>query len=186
MSALDGPPAPAGSGAAAACDHEGRMELTRPQALSSEEAERLDAEYRPFPPLDRWPLDEALSTAWDRTVDALRATAKEVRPDDLQRALNLVMRAAALDTGAIEGLYSVDQGFTITVATQAAAWQEAVAERGPQVRALFEAQLATYQLVLDAATRRLPVTEALIRRIHEELCRPQETYRVLTPVGEQE
>ena len=93
------------------------------------------------------------------------------------------MRAAAVDTGAIEGLYDVDRGFTFSVATQATAWQAAVLEKGENVRELIEAQLSAYELALDVATRSMPVTEAWIRRLHEELCRPQQNVRVLTPQG---
>lgn len=98
----------------------------------------------------------------------------------------MVTRAAAVDTAAIEGLYAVDRGFTISVAMQAAAWQAAFDERGANARSMFEAQLRASELVLDAATRQLPVTEALIRSLHEHVCSAQETYKVLTAVGWQE
>jgi Fic family protein len=98
----------------------------------------------------------------------------------------VAVRAAALDTGAIEGLYNVDRGFTMTVAVQGLAWQQMVEERGAGVRELFEAQLAAYELVLDAVTHKLPITEAWIRSLHETLCAPQKAYRVLTDQGWQE
>jgi len=99
----------------------------------------------------------------------------------------IAMRAAAFDTGAIEGLYSTDRGLTLTVATQAAAWEQQVDERGVDVRSLFEAQLAAFELVFDLATAHFPdVTQAWIRRLHEEIVAPQETYVVHTPVGPQE
>ena len=56
-------------------------------------------------------------------------------------------------------------------------------ERGEQIRPLFEAQLSAYELVLDAATRGTPIVEAWIRRLHEEVCAAQATYRVLTQHG---
>jgi Fic family protein len=106
--------------------------------------------------------------------------------DDLRRAMETAMRAAAIDTGAIEGLYDVDRGFTFSVARQTAAWQALVNKKGPYVRDLFEAQLRAYELALDAATGRLPITEAWIRRLHEVVSQPQETVRVLTDLGWQE
>ena len=33
------------------------------------------------------------------------------------------LRAAAVDTGAIEGLYKVDRGFTVTVAEEQPGWE---------------------------------------------------------------
>ena len=71
----------------------------------------------------------------------------------------------------------------MTIATQAANWEEEIAAHGAEAAALFEAQLATYELLMDVATRRLPLTEAWVRRLHEELTRPQETYTVHTPQG---
>jgi hypothetical protein len=47
-------------------------------------------------------------------------------------------RAAAIDTGAIEGLYEVDRGFTMTVARGVAAWEKVLAAREPVVRRSFE------------------------------------------------
>lgn len=102
------------------------------------------------------------------------------------RAGVVAVRAAALDTGAIEGLYTVDRGFTMTVAFQSLAWEQAIEERGAGVRELFEAQLEAYELVLDAVTRKLPITEAWIRALHEKLVAPQKTFRVLTEVGWQD
>jgi hypothetical protein len=96
------------------------------------------------------------------------------------------MRAAAFDTGAIEGLYKTDRGLTMTVATQAAAWQATVDEKAPDARAYFEAQLEAYELVLDVVTNARPVTEVWIRQLHEVLTRPQATYEVRTPVGPQQ
>ncbi len=59
---------------------------------------------------------------WDRYNAALQKG-----PDRFYRALKrareVVKRAAALDTGAIEGLYEVDRGFTFTVAFETAAWE---------------------------------------------------------------
>jgi Fic family protein len=61
-----------------------------------------------------------------------------------------------------------------------------IEERGKGIRELFEAQLQAYELVLDAATRRQPLTEAWVRSLHEVLCAPQKTYRVFTSQGWQE
>ena len=91
-----------------------------------------------------------------------------------------------MDTGAIEGLYMVDRGFTMTVASQAFAWEHALEEKGEKVRELFEAQLEAYELVIDAVTRKRPISEAWTRALHEKVCAGQRTYRVLTDQGYQE
>ena len=111
---------------------------------------------------------------WSRFAANLAERRSEASPETLKAAVEVAVRAAALDTGAIEGLYNVDRGFTMTVAVQGLAWQQMIDERGAGVRELFEAQLAAYELVLDAVTNRLPITEAWIRALHETLVRSTE------------
>jgi Fic family protein len=148
------------------------------------QADRL---YRGFPDFSAWgPLSPEDADLWSRFAASLAERRQAATPDALKNAVEVAIRAAALDTGAIEGLYNVDRGFTMTVAVQGLAWQQMVEERGAGVRELFEAQLAAYELVLDAVTHKMPITEAWIRSLHETLCAPQKTYRVLTDQGWQE
>lgn len=158
-----------------------------PQILTAETLAELDAQYKPFPPFGEWLQAPPRAALWERACAELAVLADNSKPDDFARAREIAMRAAAFDTGAIEGLYPTDRGLTLTVATQAAAWEQEVDERSPDARALFEAQLAAFDLVLDQATNRLPVvTQAWIRRLHEEIVKPQKTYVVHTPAGLQE
>lgn len=146
----------------------------------------LDAAYKPFPTFEEWASRTSVDTVrWDRYKAAL-----ENRPDDsaeaFKRAREIVKRAAALDTGAIEGLYVVDRGFTYTVAFETAAWEIELAKKGENVRPLFEAQLHAYDYVLDLATKAEPISEVAIRKLHEVVCGAQSTYRVMTAIGPQE
>lgn len=148
---------------------------------------QADALYGGFPDFSAWAaLSPTDTDLWDRFAAGLQERRNAATPEALQAAVEVAVRAAALDTGAIEGLYTVDRGFTMTVAVQGLAWEQMIEERGAGVRELFEAQLEAYELVLDAVTRKLPITEAWIRALHEKLCAPQKTYRVLTDVGWQE
>lgn len=148
------------------------------------QADRL---YKGFPDFSTWgPLPSVDADLWSRFGESLAERRLQATPEALKNAVEVAVRAAALDTGAIEGLYNVDRGFTMTVAVQGLAWEQMVEERGAGVRELFEAQLAAYELVLDAVTNKLPITEAWIRSLHETLCAPQKTYRVLTDQGWQE
>ncbi len=142
------------------------------------QADRL---YEGFPDFSAWgELSPEDADLWSRFAANLAERRREASPETLKAAVEVAVRAAALDTGAIEGLYSVDRGFTMTVAVQGLAWQQMIDERGAGVRELFEAQLAAYELVLDAVTGDRPITEVWIRNLHETLCAPQKTYRVLT------
>jgi Fic family protein len=146
----------------------------------------LDAAYKPFPTFEEWASRTSVDTVrWDRYYSRLQGDS-ERSPEVLSRARQIAKRAAALDTGAIEGLYDVDRGFTYTVAFETSAWEAALAGKGEHVRSLFEAQLHAYDYVLDLATKAEPISEAAIRALHEEVARAQETYRVITPVGPQE
>lgn len=155
-----------------------------PDAITLRQADSL---YPGFPDFSAWPAPtEDDLRLWDRFASRLEETRQKATPDALKKAVEVAVRAAALDTGAIEGLYSVDRGFTMTVATQALAWEHAIEEKGENVRALFEAQLEAYELVIDAVTRTRPISEAWIRALHEKVCAGQEKYRVLTDQGWQE
>lgn len=156
------------------------------EALTEEQLGALDASYRPFPCFSAWPRYAGHVELWTRRLQRLTALQDSVNAVESDRARLIALRAAAFDTGAIEGLYSTNRGLTWSVATQAAAWERTLVEESPDARALFDAQLRTYELALDAATQRLPLSEALVRRLHEELTAPQETYLVHTPVGAQE
>ncbi len=156
------------------------------QPTSSEELAALDAAYQPFPSFAQWPPNPPRPDVWAEALARLQALKTTASEQDLDRASRTAIRMAAFDTGAIEHLYETDRGLTITVATQAAAWEAEVSKRAPNALPLFKAQLRTYELVLDAMTQSVPVTEAWIRRLHEELTEPQETYLVQTPVGRQE
>lgn len=119
------------------------------ETLTFQQADRL---YQTFPDFSAWllPADDEL-LVWDRFVSHLEELRTKASPDALRKSVEIAVRAAAIDTGAIEGLYTVDRGFTMTVATQALAWEHALEEKGEKVRELFEAQLEAYELV----TRRL-------------------------------
>src|SRR3954467_5699914 len=111
-----------------------------------------DQLYRGFPDFEAWgPVAAEDTDLWGRFAASLEGRRKAASPEALRQALDVAVRAAALDTGAIEGLYNVDRGFTMTVAVQGLAWEQMIAERGAGVRELFEAQLKAYELVLDAA-----------------------------------
>jgi Fic family protein len=146
----------------------------------------LDAAYKPFPTFAEWVSRTSIDTVrWDRYNASLKSRS-ELSPKVLKRAREIAKRFAALDTGAIEGLYEVDRGFTFTVAFETAAWESELAKKGENVRPLFEAQLHAYDFVLSLATKSEPISEAAIRVLHEEVCRAQATYRAITPVGFQE
>ncbi len=68
-------------------------------------------------------LDETLAILHDRRA----RSSEDAFAEMLERALS----AAAVDTGAIEGLYTVDRGFTMSVVEMATAFEaEIEAQKG--------------------------------------------------------
>lgn len=152
-------------------------------AMTAQELRGLDAQYKPFPTFERWAAAPIALEAWDRTRSELDAQRARSNALVLAAAARSVLRAAAADTGAIEGLYPPDRGFTITVLTEAAAWDSALQTKPGNVRELLEAQLKGYELAFDAATTQTRLSEAWIRRLHEVLCAAQNTYQVYVEIG---
>ena len=151
--------------------------------INDEKLRELDSQYKSFPPFSEWlAKTEIDTTRWNRYT-ALLKERKTASPELLKEAQEIVKRAAAIDTGAIENLYDLPQGFTITVAMQNSFLQTIGEEKGEKVRNLVESQVEAYDYVLDLATQRTPVSDVAIRELHEVICREQETYLAKTPVG---
>jgi hypothetical protein len=146
-----------------------------------------DAAYRPFPPLAAWAgatVPTALIDDELATLDGLRERADS---NQVAGSLQSILRAAAFETGVIEGLYDGDRGITFAIAEYAAAWEGYLADRrGPDVLRQVRDQLAGYELALDAALDRRPLTEMWVRHAHEVVCASQATNRVRTAVGWQD
>jgi Fic family protein len=142
--------------------------------------------YAPFPPFADWADVPVELRYWREAKLELEEFREKASAAQIEEAARFVTRATAVDTSAIEGIYTVDRGFTLSVAAEAGAWEHEFEEKGQEARQHFEAQLRASELVLDAATRRLPVVEALIRALHEQVCAAQETYRVWTSHGWQD
>ena len=154
--------------------------------LDAKQLAEIDKTYSSFPTFSSWPKTVFRSDLWDRDNDLLRKVADEADQPDLNAAREIAIRAAAFDSGAIEGLYRTDRGLTFTVATQALAWEQKVEEDGADALALFEGQLEAFELVIDLVAERYPrMTGAWVRRLHEVVTSAQEFYVVQTPAGPQ-
>jgi hypothetical protein len=131
-----------------------------------------DAAYRPPPAFAEWAATPLDAGRWDAARERLEERRSAAPSEGLRRAVETATRAAAIDTGAIEGLYDVDRAFTVSVAMRTLGWQAAVVGQGDLVLDLFQAQLRAYELALEAATARTPVTEAWIREVHAVVSGP--------------
>lgn len=161
--------------------------MTETEAGSSDarKLEIADGMYTPFPSFAEWSAATSIDLAvWHRHVELLEERRSILGDIEIEAACKTLIRAAAFDTGAIEGLYRTDFGFTFTVvAHQALAWEKSVEDRSDIALPMFKAQLEAYEYLLDAATSNTTVNEVWIRSLHETLCRAYPFYDVHLPDG---
>ena len=156
-------------------------------ALEPGQVAEIDRQYVPFPPFARWPRLVPRKELWDHDYRDLKSVSDGADEELLASAVGVALRAAAFDSGAIEGLYRTDRGLTFSVATQALAWEQRVEKDSSDALALFESQMEAFELVIDFVAEKYPkMTQAWVRRLHEVVTSAQKTYVVQTPVGSQE
>jgi Fic family protein len=129
-------------------------------------------EYGGLPSLDDWPAVATDVELWDRHLERLRQ-ARVAAGGRVVDVLETAIRAAAADSGAIEGLYAITAGVTRQVAEQRDDWRSALAEGGAIAPALFDAQLTAYHLATQLAQTPTGLTEAHIRQLHHEIRQPE-------------
>jgi Fic family protein len=142
--------------------------------------------YRPFPSFSAWQSRVEHSEAFEQFEALYVAARQSASQEALNESLRQLLNRAAVDTGAIEGLYAVERGFTVTVAAEAAVVEAMTEAKGADAAGHLESALRAYGYVLDLATGREPMSEAWIRGLHEVVCAHQEFFEVLTSVGPQQ
>jgi len=137
--------------------------------------------YEPFPSFADWHVDfnPSVVDAYAKRLSAAREVSSE---ESRTRALQIATRYAAVDTGAIEGLYETDRGFTRTIAVQSEFWERALALRGEHVKRSIDDALAGYDYVLDAVTGWKPITETWIKELHAIITEHQESVPVVISI----
>lgn len=142
--------------------------------------------YAPFPRFVEWLAKPFDPSGVDRFIGQLRQLQNETEQPALDDAVAIATRWAAINTGAIEGLYEVDRGFTYSVAVSSAAWNAIEQVKGQFAASSIADAMRAYELVLDAATDQHPITQVWIRNLHETVTASQDTYTVITEIGQQE
>lgn len=142
--------------------------------------------YEPFPTFSEWSSSSFDPGTFDRFARLLSESKASATEEALRAAIDAATKWAAVETGAIEGLYQIERGFTFTVAVSAAAWDNIhLVKDDATVRAIHDA-VNGYEFVLDAATKSAPLTEYWIKSLHQTLCASQEFYTVLTDLGSEQ
>jgi Fic family protein len=151
-----------------------------------ERSDIAEEPYEPFPSFESFAASGFDLVTVTEFVGVLEAAKNASEPEKLRHAVDRATRWAAVDTGAIEGLYDVDRGFTFSVAAEAAAWDNMHLNVGDDAKRSIEDALAAYEFVLDIVTESRPITETWIKELHAVICASQGTYAVLTAAGKQE
>jgi Fic family protein len=146
---------------------------------------KLEA-YVPFPSFAEWGLGVYDLELFGRFAQDYQSLKQGVTQEQLNRAVDTATRWAAIDTGAIEGLYEVDRGFTFSVAVGAAAWDSIHLVKGADVQRAIHDAMKAYEYVLDAATNLVPISQVWIKQLHQVICASQDSYAVVTEVGPQQ
>jgi Fic family protein len=141
-----------------------------------------EGHYRPFPKFNGWLVPTFDPTAVDREAERL-ASARREHKERFDDAVMRASRYAAVDTGAIEGLYTVDRGFTRTIAERTSGWEARFAEKGERAKRSIADAMRAYEFVLDAVTGRWEVSAMFVRELHAIICASQGTYNVKVLVG---
>lgn len=136
----------------------------------------MRAAYVPCPALADW-VGSFDGSLVDEFAAQLESARREYGDAAAARATEVATRYAAIDTGAIEGLYTTNRGFTRTIAQRSVNWEATLAAH-PEAEHHIRDALAGYEFVLDAVTGRVPITQSWIRQLHEVLCASQESYTV--------
>lgn len=146
----------------------------------------LDAMFKGISAFTEWVGLGLDIEMWIRKLAAFEERRAQSSKESIAQAVEVALRAAAIDTGAIEGLYSLPANFTITVATRAPGWDAMVDSMGDTFKALFQSQVRAYDLAMQLSRSPVGITEAWVRDLHKELCSTQRTYRVITDLGPQD
>jgi len=142
--------------------------------------------YLPFASFSEWVAPRIDFSTFDKFSQQLEVSKSEATPKALADAVSTASKWAAINTGAIEGLYEVDRGFTYTVAVSAAVWNDIHKLKGDAAANSIQDAIEAYDFVLDAVTHSRPITEVWIRDLHSIVTRSQDVFSVITEVGVQQ
>jgi hypothetical protein len=89
---------------------------------------------------------------------------------------NILLRAAAFETGAVENMYQASPGATMSVAEEKQGWEIALDAAGAGARRAFDDQYAAYLAVYSHAKNpTYPIGTSLLSQLHALACENQQT-----------
>ena len=164
--------------------HAPPLDRTRQVPQTEDELAALEARYEPFHGIADWSGLRVDAERWDRYVHRLRraaAAAGDVRVDEVADRL---IRAAALDSGALSDLFPPNPELTVGVLGGALAHEPpGLGDVGEAMKLMVECNRRALVLASDAAAAGTPIDENLIAGIQDVITQTQTTFTVEIPGG---
>src|SRR5436305_1946448 len=147
--------------------HEPLLAMLDPTELRLYRSESDVARYVPFASFESWAGVKVDAPRWTRFAAGLarrsEAAGEELRTDIAERLL----RATALDSGALDGLLAANPELTAAVLSSAFGHDEAMADVKESLRLVAECNYRALVLARDAARDGRAVDEQLIAVLHD-------------------
>lgn len=144
--------------------------------------------YLPIGSFADWATLVINNRVWDACVERLddaRPRTASAASDSPSYRRSLIA-AAALNSGAIEGLHGAGRGLTRSVINNVAVWEPLVrSSEGSLAEAFVKASIEGFDMALDVATHADVLSEVWIRSLHDVVCAPQKTVPVVTSIDGQ-
>ena len=139
--------------------------------------------YEPFKPFAAWAvLGAGVGHEWHTHLSAFQSAIHSIATKSRDGIFRKLDREAAAETGAVEDLYELKPGATITIANASAGWEQHFSSRERQH---FDDQLTAYEHVrVLAGENERPITAGDVRELHETVCASQENYQAEVLLGD--
>lgn len=141
-------------------------------------SESIEYSYVPVPPFADW---SPLAVNEDVLVRELHKFRPVPGTADDPLAIEIVSRLtrqAAAESVAIEGFYELRPGESRTIASSADGWEAIVTRKSAKNLAIFNAQLEAFQYLQEYVRDGRPISEHVLRELHQIACHGQDAYEV--------
>ena len=129
---------------------------------------KVDKEYKHFPDILSWKNVTVDTEVWDQKFAQFDAKKQSLGKDVWQRASEYALRAAAVDTGAVEGLYPMNRAITYSIATFRFGSEPEARAVYEDIKLFFEGQLLGYKMATSAVdTEGAKIDETWIKILHK-------------------
>jgi fido (protein-threonine AMPylation protein) len=132
---------------------------------------------------ERWRCARVDDERWEAHRRRLGARSRQLPTNLFVREVGSATRMAALLGAAPDASARWDQQSFVAVAREHAGWAEHLDRRRPDLRSLFESQLAVYERLRLDAIAGTPLDQTFVKRLHEMVCTNQYTYLVVDRQG---